>query len=142
VIDRGGDITYHGPGQLVVYTILNLSKHKKDLKFFLSSLEEVIIDFLEEFGIIAKRRLGYTGVWVGDEKIASIGIGVKRWVSFHGLAINLNTSLKFFSMIKPCGLEIETTSIEKIIGKKINLFLAKKIFLQKFVRTFYQTKVS
>jgi len=138
IIDRGGDITYHGPGQLVIYPVFNLAKHKKDLRFFLSNLEEVIIDFLEEFEIIAKRKESYTGVWVNNKKIASIGIGVKRWISFHGIAINLNTDLKFFSMIKPCGLEVEMTSMEREIGKKINFALAKKIILEKFIKVFYQ----
>ncbi len=140
VINRGGDITYHGPGQLVIYPIFDLNKHKKDLKFFLSNLEQVIIDFLEEFEIIAKRKPGYTGVWVNNKKIASIGISVRKWISFHGLAINLNTDLEFFSMIKPCGLEIEMTTMEREIGKKINFALAKKIILQKFIAVFYQNK--
>ena len=136
--DRGGDITYHGPGQLVVYPIFNLNNHKKDLKLFLSNLEEVIIDFLQDFEIIAKRRPGYTGVWIDNKKIASIGIGVKKWISFHGLAINLCTDLTFFSMIKPCSLEVKMTSIKEENSKKISFTLAKEIILQKFIKKFYR----
>ena len=138
IADRGGDITYHGPGQLVIYPIFDLRRHKKDLKLFIMNLEQVIIDFLKEFGIISRRRIGYIGVWTANRKIASIGIGVKRWVSFHGLAINLNTDLKFFSMIRPCGLEIEMTSLKKELNKNIDFNLAKEKILKSFIKIFYE----
>jgi len=98
-VDRGGDITLHAPGQLVVYPILNLAHFGKDLKSYMNLLEQVAIDLLDGFGIVANRFPGQTGVWAGEYKIASIGIGVRRWVSFHGLAVNVNTDLKLFSMI-------------------------------------------
>lgn len=136
VIDRGGDITYHGPGQLVMYPIFNLGRHRKDLKWFITNLEQVIIDFLKEFGIISKRNPGYTGVWVDDKKIASIGIGVRHWVTYHGIAINLNTDLRYFSMIRPCGLNAEMTSFEDVANYELDFKIAKKIFLEKFVKIF------
>jgi lipoate-protein ligase B len=139
VVDRGGDITYHGPGQLMMYPIINLRMQKKDIRWFLYNLEQVAIDFLREFGIISRRMSGHTGVWIGSRKIVSVGIGVKRWVSFHGIAVNLNTDLKFFSMIRPCGLNMQMTSLEKETGRKIDLDLAKEIILRKFIAIFYKT---
>jgi len=118
-VERGGRITYHGPGQLVAYPVFDLNKLKKDLKFFLWSLEEVIINFLNNFNLEAERKPGYTGVWIEDKKIASIGIAVKKWITFHGLAINLNTDLEYFSLIKPCGLDVRMTSLSQIMGREI-----------------------
>lgn len=135
-ISRGGDITFHGPGQLVIYPIFNLAQHKKDLKFFLHKLEEVTVEFLKHFGCFAYAKSGFTGAWVGEKKIASIGIAVKKWISFHGLAININTDLGFFSLIKPCGLNVQMTSLAEVINKKINLEQAKKIILEKFEAVF------
>ena len=136
-IDRGGDVTYHGPGQLVVYPILDLEHFKKDLKYFLRSLEEVIIRFLRLYNISAERRCGYTGVWVDGEKIASIGIAVKKWIAYHGIAININPDLKYFSFIRPCGLDVEMTSISKIFNRKINIDEQSKLNLSdKFKEVF------
>jgi len=120
-IDRGGDITYHGPGQLVAYPVFDLSRFKKDLKYFLTSLEEVIIRFLKLYNIEAGRKSGFTGVWTGDEKIASIGIGVRKWIAYHGIAININPDLKYFSFIRPCGLDVRMTSVSKILKKEIEI---------------------
>jgi lipoate-protein ligase B len=119
--DRGGDVTYHGPGQLVIYPIFNLEDFKKDIKYFLSNLEEVVIKFLRVYGINAERRNGYTGVWISDRKIASIGIGIKKWITYHGIAVNICTELKYFSFIRPCGLDIEMTSVSKELNKEINI---------------------
>jgi lipoate-protein ligase B len=113
-IDRGGDVTLHGPGQLVVYPILRLEHWGRDLRFYLRKLEQVVIELLNQFDIVASRRPGQTGVWVGKEKIASIGIGVKKWITFHGAAVNVNTDLNLFSMINPCGLDARMTSMAKI----------------------------
>ncbi len=118
-IDRGGDTTLHAPGQLVIYPIFNLQLFKKDLHLYLRKLEEVAIDLLKRFGIVANRFLPQTGVWVGDKKIVSVGIGVRRWVTFHGLAVNVNTDLNLFRLIKPCGLDVTMTSIAAIKGQKI-----------------------
>lgn len=118
-VERGGDVTYHGPGQLMVYPILNLNYLKKDIHWYLRELEEIIIKFLTDFRIEAQRRLGLTGVWVGDKKIASIGIAIKNWITFHGISININEDdLSNFRFIKPCGLDIEMTSMETILGTR------------------------
>jgi len=101
-VERGGKATFHGPGQLVAYPIIALLK--KDVHRYLRDLEETLIRLLARLGVEGRRKRGYTGVWVGEKKIASIGIGVKRWVSFHGLALNVNTDLSYFSLIFPCGL--------------------------------------
>ena len=114
--DRGGDITLHAPGQLVIYPILNLNLGARDLHEYLRKLEEVAIDLLKRFGIVANRFSDKTGVWVDQKKIVSMGIGVRRWVTFHGLALNVNTDLKLFQWIKPCGLDVEMTSMAAIQG--------------------------
>jgi lipoate-protein ligase B len=120
-------VTLHAPGQLVIYPILDLRIRGKDLKRYLFLLEQVAIDFLREFDILADRILGKTGAWVGDHKVASIGIGVKKWVSFHGLAINLNTDLKLFELIKPCGLDVEMTSVAHLRKAPVDLSAAKTV---------------
>lgn len=119
--DRGGDVTYHGPGQLVVYPILNLNLTKKDLHFALRNMEDVVIDTLAEFGVYADRKVNATGVWLGEKKIASIGIAVKNWITYHGVAINIRSDdLKSFSLIRPCGMDIMMTSLECSLGRKID----------------------
>lgn len=135
-IDRGGDVTYHGPGQLVIYPIFNLAQHGKDLKKFLNNLEEVVIDFLEIFGIKGIRKSGFTGVWVEDKKIASIGIGVKKWITFHGLAVNLNTDLSYFSLIRPCGLDKEMTSLKEVLSQKVELDNCRLLLWESFRKIF------
>ncbi len=116
-IERGGDVTYHGPGQLVGYPIIHLDRHKRDLHWYLRQLEEALIRALDEYGISGGRVEGYTGVWVGDRKIASIGVHVSRWVTWHGFALNVTTDLSDFALIVPCGIEAVTmTSIEKEAG--------------------------
>lgn len=103
--ERGGEVTYHGPGQLVMYPIINLRYHKMDLHWYLRSLEEVVIRVLSSaFAIKASRLKGFTGVWVGNQKIAAIGIRVSRWITFHGLALNVTPDLTPFQHIVPCGL--------------------------------------
>ncbi|MDP3142856.1 MAG: lipoyl(octanoyl) transferase LipB [Candidatus Omnitrophota bacterium] len=135
-IDRGGDVTYHGPGQLVAYPIFNLARHEKDLKKFLNNLEQVVIDFLLYFGIKGIRKSSLTGVWVEDKKVGSIGIGVRKWITFHGLAININTDLKYFSLIRPCGLNKEMTSLEMILERKIEIDNCQALFLDSFRKIF------
>ncbi|MFT5289243.1 MAG: lipoyl(octanoyl) transferase [Planctomycetota bacterium] len=103
-IERGGEATYHGPGQLVVYPILALPEGRRDLHRYLRDLEEVVIGVLAEVQVEGRRVDGYTGVWVGDRKICSIGVAVRRWVTFHGLALNLHTDLAAFQSFQPCGL--------------------------------------
>lgn len=135
-VNRGGDITFHGPGQLVIYPIFDLAEYGKDLRSFLNSLEQVAIEFLRYLGCFAYSRSGFRGVWVGNKKIASIGIGVKKWVSFHGLAINISTALDFFSLIKPCGLDISMTSLSQEIVSEVDMALAKELIIDKFKDTF------
>jgi len=119
---RGGDITYHGPGQLVAYPILDLRSWYKDVGLYLRTLEKVIIETLFDFGIEAERELGLTGVWVKGFKIAAIGIKTSQWVTSHGLALNINTDLKYFNFIVPCGLFSRgVTSMEKILGKSLKI---------------------
>lgn len=120
-VERGGDVTFHGPGQLVGYPIMDLEPLGRDLHRYLRNLEEVLILTLQEYNIAAQRRKNYTGVWVGEEKIASIGIHVSRWVTRHGFALNVTTDLTYFDLIVPCGIpEVQMTSIEKILGRKID----------------------
>jgi lipoyl(octanoyl) transferase len=135
-VDRGGDVTLHCPGQLVAYPILNLHKRGKDIRAYLGKLEEVAIDFLRGFDIVSDRFSGRTGVWLGTKKIVSIGVGVRRWVSFHGMAVNINPDLRLFSLIRPCGLDVFMTSMQEIKGKRVDFDLAKKEFVEVFCRHF------
>jgi lipoyl(octanoyl) transferase len=121
-ISRGGGITYHGPGQLVIYPIFDLRRRGRDLHTFIHNIEEGIIRAFDSYGLKCGRKEDHMGVWVKNRKIASIGVAVQRWISFHGAALNLTTDLNKFHMINPCGLTPETmTSAEKEINKKISL---------------------
>ena len=116
-IERGGDVTFHGPGQLVGYPILDLRQHREDLHWYLRQLEGVLIDALATLGIAAERDAGRTGVWTGGRKIASIGIHVKQWVTFHGFALNVTTDLDWFRWIVPCGIDgVRMTSVAQELG--------------------------
>ena len=113
-IERGGDVTWHGPGQLVGYPILDLTQHRQDLHWYLRSLEQAMIDALASLGIAAERNPGKTGVWTGGRKIASIGVHVKQWVTLHGFALNVHPDLGWFDLIVPCGIQgVEMTSIRR-----------------------------
>ncbi|HYL20277.1 MAG TPA: lipoyl(octanoyl) transferase LipB [Gemmatimonadales bacterium] len=117
-IERGGDVTFHGPGQLVGYPILDLTGHKPDLHWYLRTLEEALMRGLAELGIPAGRNPPFTGVWTGGRKIASIGIHVKQWVTWHGFALNVTTDLAQFARIVPCGIEgVEMTSVAREKGE-------------------------
>ena len=121
-IERGGDITFHGPGQLVGYPILDLNNYKKSISWYMRSLEEVIIDTLDIYGLVAIRKDGLTGVWIGDKKIAALGVRISRWVTMHGFALNVNTDLNYYDGIIPCGiLEYGVTSMEKLLDCKISM---------------------
>lgn len=118
-VERGGDVTYHGPGQLVGYPIYDLTEHKRDLHWFLRQIEAALIAALEEFGIRGGRNSAYTGVWVEDRKIASIGIHVKRWVTWHGFALNVLTNLAYFDLIVPCGIpDVVMTSMQRELAER------------------------
>ncbi|OGX18294.1 MAG: lipoyl(octanoyl) transferase, partial [Omnitrophica WOR_2 bacterium RBG_13_44_8b] len=130
---RGGDVTYHGPGQLTVYPIFDLKYFRKDINFFLRFLEQVTIDFLADFAIIGERVPGSTGVWVENKKIASIGIAVRNWITFHGLSINIKSGdLDNFHLIKPCGRDIEMTCLETELGGNIEFNAVKSKFILQF----------
>ena len=138
-ISRGGDITFHGPGQLVGYPIIDLNARGKDVHKYLRGLEEFIVSVLEDFGIEANRIEGLTGVWVKGHKIASIGVGVKRWITYHGFALNVNTDLSYFDMIVPCGIpDVTMTSIGGWLGKKDELPMeeVEEAVIKEFIKTF------
>ena len=125
--DRGGDITYHGPGQLVGYPILNLAAIRRDVVWYVRSLEEAMIRATADFGIAAARRPGKTGVWVAaarkqEEKLAAIGVHLSRWVTSHGFAYNVATDLRYFDLIVPCGIaDRRATSLERLLGRPVGL---------------------
>ena len=130
--DRGGDVTYHGPGQLTVYPILNLNYLKKDIHWYLRQLEGLTINCLCEFGILAHARPGFTGVWVGNKKIASIGIAIRNWITFYGLSINIKDwDLQNYGLIRPCGMDVEMTSMETLLRRSISLEDVKNSLVRK-----------
>ena len=138
-IGRGGDVTYHGLGQLVGYPIINLKPDRQDVHVYVRDLEEVLIRTIAEYGITGTRIKGLTGVWVGDEKIAAIGVRIARWITSHGFALNVNTDLKYFRLIVPCGISDKgVTSMAKILDREIDLeevaHLATKHFAEVFSR--------
>lgn len=113
-VERGGDVTFHGPGQLVGYPIIDLKRHKQDLHWFLRQVEESLIRALAPLGIAGERNTGFTGVWTGGRKIASIGVHARDWVTWHGFALNITTDLSFFDLIVPCGIPaVEMTSVSR-----------------------------
>lgn len=119
-VERGGDVTFHGPGQLVGYPIVDLKRHRQDLHWYLRQVEESLIQGLAPFGIAAGRKAGYTGVWVADRKIASIGVHARDWVTWHGFALNVSTDLHYFDLIVPCGIqEVVMTSVECEVGRAV-----------------------
>jgi len=136
-IDRGGDITLHAPGQLVAYPLLNLENFEKDLHKYIHALEDVGIDLLNQFDILTQRNNLNTGLWVDMKKIMSIGIGVRKWVTFHGIGLNVNTDLSLFSLIKPCGLDVNMTSMEQIKGRKLKMPSVKSRLIDCFEKRFH-----
>lgn len=119
-VERGGDVTFHGPGQLVGYPIVDLKRHRKDLHWYLRQVEEALIRALAPFGIVGGRNAGYTGVWVDDRKIASIGVHARDWVTWHGFALNVATDLRYFDLIVPCGIQsVRMTSVSEELGREV-----------------------
>ena len=136
-IDRGGDITYHGPGQIVGYPIINLKNWKEDTHEYLRGLEEIIMNVCFEYGLKPKRNSKYTGVWIENRKIAAIGIKVSRWVTMHGFAFNVNTDLNYFGGIIPCGIrDKEVTSLKKELGNELDLSEVKMKLVKEFEKFF------
>ncbi|MFW5732154.1 MAG: lipoyl(octanoyl) transferase LipB [Planctomycetota bacterium] len=139
-IRRGGDVTYHGPGQLVAYPILRVDLHGRDVHAYLRSLEQVVIRTLEQLGISARRVEGLTGVWVGEQnprKVAAIGVGVKRWVSYHGLALNVQPNMRHFGLIVPCGIaDRPVTSVAELLGTEVSVSRVKPILVNSLAEEF------
>lgn len=136
-IDRGGDITYHGPGQIVGYPILDLDRHFTDVHKYLRYLEEVMIKVCDDYGIKAHRIEGQTGVWVENEKICAMGIRCSRWVTMHGFALNVNTDLRYFNNIVPCGIDDKAvTSLQKLIGREVDTEEVKERIVFHFENVF------
>lgn len=142
-INRGGDITFHGPGQLVGYPILDLDNYKTDLGWYLRSLEEVIILTIKEYGLLGERSKGETGVWLDanikgqQRKICAMGIRCSRWVTMHGFALNVNVDLNYFNFITPCGIpNKKVTSVENEIGGKVSMNVIKESLVKNFELVF------
>lgn len=142
-INRGGDITFHGPGQLVGYPILDLEKFKTDIGWYLRCLEEVIIKTIGHFGIIGQRSSGETGVWIDagikgrERKICAMGVRCSRWITMHGWALNVNTDLDYFTYIIPCGIvDKQVTSMQKELGYEVDMEVVKTVLKEKFSEVF------
>lgn len=136
-VERGGDVTWHGPGQLVCYPVFNLKSQNLGLTEFVYLLEEALIITLKEFDLDGGRREGMRGVWVGDQKIASVGLAVKRWISYHGIALNVSPNMSFFNWITPCGLkDIKMVSMQGLLKDTISISHAKRILIDAMAKIF------
>ena len=134
-IERGGDVTYHGPGQLVGYPILALDGDERDLHAYLRNLEEALIGVCADVGLTGARKAGWTGVWIGERKVASIGIAVRKWVTMHGFALNVATDLSRFAAINPCGLDAAVmTSLSREHGRVLALADVKPLVIARLAR--------
>ena len=130
-------MTYHGPGQLVGYPILRLDRHGRDVRGYIRSLEEVLIRVLEHLGVSGRRREGTPGVWVGDHKIAAVGVAIRRWISYHGFALNVSPNMKHFDLIVPCGLrDSGPTSLAQIISPPVGLADVKPLVIREMLEVF------
>jgi len=134
--DRGGDVTYHGPGQVIGYPIFDLKDWKRDVVAFVRALEQVMIDTVAEFGISAGRLPGASGIWVGDAKLGALGVHISRWVTSHGFALNVSTDLDYFGYIVPCGLTKPVTSMERLLGEAPPEGEVKRALVKNFGRVF------
>ena len=139
--DRGGDITYHGPGQIVGYPILDLAEHRRDVRWYVNQLEEVMIRATADFGVPGKRLDGCHGVWIdtpsGEEKLAALGVHLSRWVTSHGFAYNVSTDLRYFDLIVPCGIVGKgTTSLERILKRPVAIEEVRERLIAHFGQVF------
>jgi lipoyl(octanoyl) transferase len=139
--DRGGDITYHGPGQIVGYPVLDLTEHRRDVRWYVEQLEEVMLRTTAAFGIAGKRLVGAHGVWVdtpvGEEKLAALGVRLSRWVTSHGFAYNVSTDLRYFDLIVPCGIpDKRATSLERLLGRAVSREEVLSLLTQQFGNVF------
>jgi len=135
-IERGGDVTFHGPGQLIGYPLLNLKELSLSVADYLRSLEESLIVLLSEHDLVATRERGFTGVWHAKGKLAAIGIAVKRWVTFHGFALNVTTDLSYFDLINPCGLSRPVTSVQQLTGLSFGCKQVAQEYMKAFKAAF------
>ncbi|MCB9070582.1 MAG: lipoyl(octanoyl) transferase LipB [Calditrichae bacterium] len=136
-VDRGGDVTYHGPGQLVGYPIFDLHQHRKSVSFYMRQLEEVFIDVLKLWDITGERSDGYTGVWIRNEKIVALGVRISRWVTMHGFAFNIDPDLSHYNGIIPCGIfHMGVTSLSQQLGYSVELQDVKKHVVTSFLKLF------
>jgi len=134
---RGGDVTYHGPGQLVGYPIFDLSPDRQDLHRYVRDIEEALIQALARFGVTAGRIPGLTGVWVGDDKVAAIGVRISRWITSHGFALNVGTDLDYFGLIVPCGItDHGVTSLSRLLGRPMAVDEVEEPVIQGFTGVF------
>ena len=142
-VERGGDVTFHGPGQLVGYPIIDLKRHRQDLHWYLRSIEQALIDSLADYGIQGERNTAYTGVWTRGKKIASIGVHARDWVTWHGFALNVTTELSYFNLIVPCGIDgVVMTSIARELGvEEVSARDVTERVTAKFAETFDLTAV-
>ena len=136
--DRGGDITFHGPGQLVGYPILDLNQYKRSISWYMRELEQLIIDVLKEYDINAERKKGLTGVWVKGKKIAALGVRISKWVTMHGFSLNINSDLKYYQGIIPCGIkDYGVTSMADLLGNDVpDMSEIKDTLVQHFIAKF------
>ena len=141
-ISRGGDITYHGPGQLVGYPILDLRRRGRDVHLYLRSLEECLIRTVRDFGLNPRRREGLTGIWTAGDKLASIGIGVRKWVTMHGFALNVATDLRYFEGIDPCGIPgCPVTSLSHLLKREVSIEEVVPVLSRHLTRVLGKLKV-
>jgi lipoate-protein ligase B len=137
-IERGGDITFHGPGQVVLYPIVDLRNRGRDVHQYLRDLERVVIDALAELGLTAGIKQGLTGIWVDDHKLGAIGVAVSRWITYHGLALNVTTDLDYFKLINPCGItEYPVGSVSQLVGREITLDHINELLTNSLVNAFH-----
>jgi lipoyl(octanoyl) transferase len=136
-VERGGDVTFHGPGQLVGYPILDLKRHRRDLHWYLRQVEEALIVALAQVGVAGARDSRYTGVWTERRKIASIGVHARDWVTWHGFALNVTTELSYFDLIVPCGIPaVQMTSVAREVGREVTVDRMATLVAESFGRVF------
>lgn len=135
-VERGGDITYHGPGQFVVYPIIDLRDYGRDVRAYVDRLEETAIRTLAAFGVVSEREQGRPGVWVDGRKIASVGVSVRRWITCHGLALNVDADRRHFAMIRPCGLPVQAVSMTELVTGAVCVEDVAGVFLDQAAKLF------
>jgi len=142
-VERGGDITFHGPGQIVLYPIIDLRQRGRDLHRYLRDLELTVIDAVSRFGLSATTKQGLTGIWVEDHKIGAIGVAVSKWITYHGVALNVNTDLDFFQLINPCGItQYPVGSMSQLLNTTLDMEKVRGSLVSSFAEHFEYTPCS